>query len=1233
MCTSPELCELINQFPNAEITIIMLKEIIRFEFDYRKKRPATYIYFVILFLLCFLAVTSQYVSIGGVAGGQIKENGPFNIAFMTIIMTFFFTFICSAIMGVAVLRDFDHKTESMMFTTTMSKFDYLMGRFIGSFLVMILIYSSIFLAFMLGFGLGKYLPWDPSWKEKEMLAFDTWSYIQPFLVFGLTNIFIQGAIFFAAGALSRKTLVIYTQGIILFVLYQIALSILGDIENKNLAALLDPFGLQAFSTYTEYWTPAQKNTQLIPLDGVLLWNRLIWCGFGLLVLIGTHAAFKFEVVTSGIFKRKKKKANVSSEAYIRPETVKIPLVTQFDGFKTHLTMLWMQIKFYFKTTVLEVPFLAIMFVGLVNLIASAFYFDRSYGTSSYPVTANVITLLEGFNLFFLIIIVFYTGELIWKERSVKFNLIIDALPIPDWVNMLSKYIALLLINICTILLLILCGVAIQTALGYTNYELPVYFKAMFTDTLVFIIMYQTMAFFVQSIANNKFIGFAFMFVFFIITFFLDAFGIQHPLVVFDSGSLGRYSDMNRYGHFMTSFSWMKFYWLAFTMFLFVVAIVLSVRGSESVMKTRLRLGRLRLTKNTVSIVLLLLITFFATGCYVFYNTNNLNKYSTRENSEDLRVAYEKELKKYENIAKLKITDVNVKVDIFPESRDFTAAGYYWMRNKTNETISTIHVQNNKQEGVVLDSVSFSQSTTVKEDFEKFGYTIHKLSKPLQPGDSVKMDWKVSFETKGFVASGSNTNVVENGTFFNNTYFPSLGYNSGAEISSDDTRRKKKLPEKERMMEQDNPIGLSQNLFGDNADYINFEITISTSPDQIAIAPGYLQNEWNEGGRRYFNYKMDVPMVNFYSIVSADYEVKKDKWNGVDLEIYYNKGHEYNLETMMTAMKKSFDYYSKNFSPYQFRQMRIMEFPRYSSFAQSFANTVPFSEGIGFIQRVRDPEEDLNMPFYITAHELGHQWWGHQVPDANVRGNTMLSETQSQYSALMVMKQHTTPEMMQKFLKYELNSYLSGRSAERKKEMPLVEVEGQGYIHYRKGSIVMFALQDYIGEERVNTALRNFLKDWQYPGPDHSKGRYPTSRDLLGYFKEQTPDSLQYLIKDMFETITLYENKTNDVTYQKLQNGKYEVIIQSKNEKFRADEKGNEKAIDFSDWMDVGVYTEGKDGQEKLIYLKKHLIKSGANTIKVIVDKKPSMGGVDPVNKLIDRHSDDNRKSASLEEEA
>jgi ABC-2 type transport system permease protein len=150
--------------------------------------------------------------------------------------------------------------------------------------------------------------------------------------------------------------------------------------------------------------------------------------------------------------------------------------------------------------------------------------------------------------------------------------------------------------------------------------------------------------------------------------------------------------------------------------------------------------------------------------------------------------------------------------------------------------------------------------------------------------------------------------------------------------------------------------------------------------------------------------------------------------------------------LMKGMKESLSYFSKNFSPYQYRQLRIMEFPRYRSFAQSFPNTVPFSEDMGFIMDIG--EDDIDFPFYVTAHEVGHQWWAHQVTEANVKGNAMLSETMAQYSALMVMKKTYPTEMMQKFLKFEMNSYLRGRSREQKKEQPLEFVERQGYIHYR-----------------------------------------------------------------------------------------------------------------------------------------------------------------------------------------
>ena len=84
------------------------------------------------------------------------------------------------------------------------------------------------------------------------------------------------------------------------------------------------------------------------------------------------------------------------------------------------------------------------------------------------------------------------------------------------------------------------------------------------------------------------------------------------------------------------------------------------------------------------------------------------------------------------------------------------------------------------------------------------------------------------------------------------------------------------------------------------------------------------------------------MLNFYAFNSARYEVKKEKWNNLNLEIYYHKGHEYNLDRMMDALKKSLAYYSENFGEYQHKQARIIEFPKtMGTFAQAFANTMPF----------------------------------------------------------------------------------------------------------------------------------------------------------------------------------------------------------------------------------------------------------------------------------------------------
>ena len=214
-----------------------------------------------------------------------------------------------------------------------------------------------------------------------------------------------------------------------------------------------------------------------------------------------------------------------------------------------------------------------------------------------------------------------------------------------------------------------------------------------------------------------------------------------------------------------------------------------------------------------------------------------------------------------------------------------------------------------------------------------------------------------------------------------------------------------------------------------------------------------------------SFLLDMRRSKDQTTINVNDSVTKD----ISLEIYYHKGHEYNIESMMKGMKHSFTYFSDNFSPYQFSQMRILEFPRYANFAQSFANTVPFSEGIGFMVKVEE-EDDVDVTYFVTAHELAHQWWGHQLFPANVQGSAVLSETLSQYSALMVMKQEYPQEHIKEFLKEELNRYLRGRTTEQKKEMPLSLAENQAYIHYGKGANIMYALQDYIGEDSINCGI-------------------------------------------------------------------------------------------------------------------------------------------------------------------
>ena len=445
-----------------------------------------------------------------------------------------------------------------------------------------------------------------------------------------------------------------------------------------------------------------------------------------------------------------------------------------------------------------------------------------------------------------------------------------------------------------------------------------------------------------------------------------------------------------------------------------------------------------------------------------------------------------------------------------------------------------------------------------------------------------------------------------------------------EINDKNKRKKLGLPLKDRMPELEINCNLNcYENYGSRgfSDFINVETTISTSSDQIAIAPGTLTKEWKENNRNYFKYKIDHPSLNFYSFISADYQVAKRKWKDVDIEIYYDSKHSVNIEMMLDAVENSLIYYTENFGPYYHNQARIIEFPRFSTFAQAFPGTMPYSESFGFIIDLEDEEEN-NVIEAVIAHEMAHQWWAHQVIGANMQGATLLSESFSEYSSLMTMKKRVkNPMKMREFLKYDHDRYLRGRSQELEKELPLYKVENQQYIHYGKGSVILYALQDYIGEDKVNEALKEFLEEYKYKTP------YPTSLNFLEILEPKVPDSLKYLIDDWFKEITLYDNRLTNAVAMELDNGKFKIDIEVEASKIKSDSIGNETNASLNEWIDIGIFSD--EEEENLIFQERVKLTDSLMKFSFILDTLPLKAAIDPRHILIDRVYSDNIKNVSF----
>lgn len=1199
----------------------MLRHILAFELRQQFANPVFWVVAVIFGLLAFGASSSDVVQLGG-AIGNVHRNAPTVIIGLLNGFAAFSMFLVVIFIAGGALRDFDTRTAELFFTTPMKKRDYLLGRFLGG-------YFATF-SVMLFVGLGILAGYAMPWIDPERLGPTTLEpYLWTFGVLLLPNMLFISALLFCLAVATRSMLATYIGVIAYFAISIVTGTLTADLDTRWIGALIDPFGQQAITDVTRYWSAAEGNTRLPSVDGVLLANRALWLGISGLLVWLSYRLFRTDREGLRWGRRRQKdeaKGGVASAAAVATSVPKVVLGTGFAAqFRQYLHQAWFDTKGVLR----GVPLLVMLLLALTILVINLYFGDQTFGTTIYPTTGRMSELIAGsFSLFLIIIVTFYAGELVFRERAQRIAEVTDAYPNADWIPFAAKATALIAVVFAFYSVGIVAALINQLARGYYAFEFGLYLQQMLLACLPFAMM-GVLALFLMVITNSKAIGYLLMLVYIASRIVLGVLNLENNLYR-PMGAPGvPYSDMNGFGHFLVGHLWFRAYWGAFVAVLFVLGLLFWVRGNRSSFRERLREARRRLTPATGGALALALVAFVGIGSFVYWNTmvlaerTGIDAYLPSDKAMDRQAEYEKTYAPLKDLAQPKIRAIFTDIDIHPGDRRVDSLVRYRVENPHDTPIPMLHLE--IQPSLEQLEIDLGGASLAKEDRAQ-GVWQYNFESPMQPGESREFTFRFRFDAEGFSNGTGQTQVVENGTFFNSGFLPSFGYNDGRRLLDRSERKKRGLEEAERMPKLEDESARENYVFGDDGDWIEFETIVSTDPDQIALAPGYLQREWTEDGRRHFHYKMDAPMVNFAAWLSARWEVKRDRWNGIDIEIYHHPAHHWNVERMVEASKKSFDYFTREFTPFQFRQLRILEFPRYASFAQSFANTVPFSESIGFIADLRDPDA-IDYVFYVTAHEIAHQWWGHQVVGAGQQGSTMLIESLSQYSALMVMEREYGPHKMRRFLKYELDRYLAGRSSELLEELPLARVENQQYIHYRKGSLVFYALKDAIGEKTLNGILRRFLQDKGF-----QSSPYTNSADFLAYLREGTDPKHHPLIEELFEKIVFHDHRVKEAKATRREDGKYVVTLELHAAKFEADGKGKETPLGLGHEVDIGVFARppgGEESDETVLYLAKHRIDAETSTIEVVVDAEPFDAGIDPYNKLIDRVSDDNRRKVSL----
>ncbi|MDB4949345.1 MAG: hypothetical protein JWM27_1994 [Gemmatimonadetes bacterium] len=1170
--------------------------------------------------LAFYAAAAGFVGMAvllvatGYGPDGVNVNSPYVVAQAMGLLSLPAVFVLTVFCAASALRDAESGMTEIVYATSVSRAQYLFGRFAGALLAALAVLAAAAIALMVAPMLVRVSP-------ERLGAVHPAYYLWGLAVVVLPNLLFAGSLVFGVSALTRSARASYVAGVFVYALYLVAATLIdsplmagsappspGSLAR---AAVLDPFGPSAFFEQTRYWTPAERNVRLPSLSGHFLLNRMLWTGVSLAVLALVHHLFAFRIAARS---RSGRADTAAPSKHVGGyQTVAVPFRSSPVPWHALLSATRLELRYVLRSwSFAGLMALWIFFVGMevvtgVNTL--------EYGTRVYPTTGLMAAAIGGpLGMIGIVALAYYAAELAWRERAARFDDVIDATPASSAVFHLSKLTALCAIPVALALTGACVGAAYQLSRGYEGIEMGPYLTLLYVECLP-LALFAAAALLVQTLSPNRYAGIVFSLAAAVVVRRGEAFGLNHALVRYAGAPALPRTDMGGWGQGGESFAWFMAYWTSFAVLLGFLTFALWRRGRAAPLIARISAVPRTLGRRGALGAAACVALFLATGAFVFHGTNVVNRYETDAARMDWKAAYEKAYRPFAAEPQPSIVGIRANVDLYPAERRYRIDGTYRLENRTGREVRD--VWGSLPRDIQDARIEMAGGPPAEHD-ARFGVYRFRLSRPMAPGGTAELRFRTDVAQRGVRTGDFDLSVVENGSFLaSRSSFPALGYRSSYELDDPAQRRKRGLagPSTETALAATEPAGGAD----PSAAWTSFETTVSTSADQVAVAPGALAGEWRRGRRRYFRYVMDRPMTGQFAYVSARYAVKQVRHRGVLVQVYYHPTHAYNVNRMLAAATRSLDLFGARFGPYPHRELRIVEVPSYWGFgALALPGTVYFVEDRGFLTDARD-SADLDLVTRRVAHEVGHQWWGHQVDPTDQPGASMLVETLAKYSEQMVLKETHGERALPALLAFDLDRYLRGRAGEESVEAPLYRVTGEAYLYYGKGAVVMSGLRDLLGEPALDRVLARLVRE--HAGSDHP----PTSLDLIALLHAQAPPEQRALIDQWLREVVVYDLAAGPATCRRLPGGGFRVTATVDAGKTMR-RGGRDVPLPFDEALDVAAFAANPRGLAsagRILYSAKQQIRGPRTQVSFTVAQAPAYVAVDPYVHRVDRDPSDN----------